>query len=162
MHEENAPIGIALTRTGRTVAAAFDEALASAGGTLATWQVLMTVARSNGAMQREIAQTIGIEGATLTHHLNRMETAGLLTRERDPNNRRTHRVQLTDAGTELFHTLLSRVIAFDAKLRTGLGSDDEATLRSLLARLLDNCAQPDARDGDDSNDVGEVGSCPPD
>jgi MarR family transcriptional regulator for hemolysin len=132
------PLGVAVTRTGRAVAAAFDQALAEAGGSLPMWQVLMTLVRDRGSMQREIAEAIGIEGATLTHHLNRMETDGLVTRTRVPTNRRTHRVELTDAGEAMFQALLQRVIAFDAQLRSGLSASDEATLRSLLARLRAN------------------------
>jgi MarR family transcriptional regulator, transcriptional regulator for hemolysin len=128
------------------VASAFDQALADAGGSLPTWQVLMTLARDRGSMQREIAEAIGIEGATLTHHLNRMEGDGLVTRTRVPTNRRTHRVELTDAGQAMFHALLERVIAFDSQLRSGFSASDEAALRSLLARLRANSIdQPASR-----------------
>lgn len=132
------PLGVDLTRTGRMVAAAFDQALAEAGGSLSTWLVLMTLARESGSMQREIAASIGIEGATLTHHLNRMETDGLVTRSRVPANRRMHQVELTDAGRAMFHSLLERVISFDSQLRSGLSAAEEATLRLLLARLRAN------------------------
>ena len=135
---DHTPLGVDLTRTGRLVASAFDQALAEAGGSLPTWLVLMTLARDSGSMQREIAAAIGIDGATLTHHLNRMERDGLVTRSRVPTNRRTHQVELTDAGRVLFHTLLERVIEFDARLRTGLSATEQATLRSLLARLRAN------------------------
>jgi MarR family transcriptional regulator, transcriptional regulator for hemolysin len=135
---DQTPLGLDVTRTGRVVASAFDHALAEAGGSLPTWQVLMTLARRRGGMQRDIAEAIGIEGATLTHHLNRMETDGLVTRTRVPTNRRTHRVELTAAGEGMFHALLERVIAFDAQLRAGFSASDEATLRALLARLRTN------------------------
>ena len=120
------------------VASAFDQALAEVGGSLPMWLVLMTLVRDRGSMQREIAEAIGIEGATLTHHLNRMETDGLVTRTRVPTNRRMHRVELTDAGQAMFHSLLERVIRFDTQLRSGFSGADEAVLRSLLARLRAN------------------------
>jgi DNA-binding transcriptional MocR family regulator len=43
--------------------------------------------------QRQIAESIGIQGATLTHHLNAMEADGVVTRRRDPTNRRVHVVE---------------------------------------------------------------------
>lgn len=133
------PIGLDVTRTGRLLAAAFDQALADAGGSLATWQVLMTLARGEGGAQRGIAAAIGIEAATLTHHLNRMERDGLVVRRRDPANRRTHQVELTDAGAARFRSLLERVIDFDARLRRGFDDVELATLQTLLARLRHNC-----------------------
>lgn len=134
------PVGLDVTRTGRVLAAAFDQALADASGSLATWQVLMTLARGEGGAQREIAAAIGIEAATLTHHLNRMERDGLVVRRRDPANRRTHQVELTDAGTARFRSLLERVVAFDARLRAGFDNEELATLQALLARLRRNAS----------------------
>ncbi|HKF92438.1 MAG TPA: MarR family winged helix-turn-helix transcriptional regulator, partial [Acidimicrobiia bacterium] len=92
------PIGLLLTRTAKVVSRAFDESLAEAGGSLPTWLVLVSLkAQAHGA-QRELAEAVGVEGPTLTHHLNRMEADGLVTRHRDPDNRRVHRVELTDDG----------------------------------------------------------------
>jgi MarR family transcriptional regulator for hemolysin len=140
---EQEPIGLRLTRVARTVSRAFDAALAEAGGSLPVWLILVSLkARAHGA-QRDIADAIGIEGATLTHHLNKMETAGLVARRRDPDNRRVHHVELTDAGEELFGTLLQRVIAFDRQLRAGFADQDLTQLRRLLEHLATNTISRD-------------------
>ncbi len=68
----------------------------------------------------------GIQGATLTHHLNAMENTGLITRRRDPDNRRVHVVELTDEGETVFHRLATAAIAHDKRIRAGL-SDEEIT-----------------------------------
>ena len=91
-------------------------------------------------MQRDLAASIGLEGATLTHHLNRMEVEGLVRRERVAGNRRTQLVALTPAGEELFGTLLGAVVSFDQQLREGFSDRELATVRSLLARLRANTA----------------------
>jgi MarR family transcriptional regulator for hemolysin len=83
---------------------------------------------------------VGVEGPTLTHHLNRMEAAGLVTRARDPRNRRAHQVELTPEGELAFQDLLVRVQAFDRRLRAGFSEDELATLRGQLARLAANVA----------------------
>src|SRR3954452_7306581 len=102
-HQE--PIGLALTRTAKVLSRAFDAALAERGGSLPTWLVLLSVTGEHRS-QRSIAAEVGVEGPTLTHHLNRMEADGLVTRVRDAQNRRVHQVALTDAGREMFHELL--------------------------------------------------------
>ncbi len=88
--------------------------------------------------EREIADELGIEGPTLTHHLNRMESAGLVTRTRNPENRRVHDVTLTPAGDRAFGSLLGVVRDFDTQLRAGFSDRDLTTLRRLLQRLTDN------------------------
>jgi MarR family transcriptional regulator for hemolysin len=132
------PLGLALTRTAKLVSRAFDAALAEAGGTLPTWVILASLKAATHGKQQDIAEAVGIEGATLTHHLNRLERDGLVSRSRDPDNRRVHRVTLTAAGERAFFRMLSAVQAFDQQLRAGLTEGDEATLRAALDRLRTN------------------------
>src|SRR6266508_1024195 len=100
------PIGLQLTRTARLVSRAFDQALESAGCSLPFWLILVSLKSQRHGAQRALAEAVGIEDATLTHHLNRMDKAGLVTRERDPDNRRVHKVELTKAGEALFDRCL--------------------------------------------------------
>ena len=132
------PLGLHLTRVSRTVSRAFDETLAEAGGSLPAWLVLISLKSRQLASQRELAEAVGIQGATLTHHLDTMESAGLVTRRRDPANRRLHLVELTPAGDALFLRLRDAAMAFDRRLRAGLSDDDVAQLEALLTRLRNN------------------------
>ena len=132
------PLGLHLTRVSRTVSRAFDETLAEAGGSLPVWLVLISLKSRPRASQRELAEAVGIQGATLTHHLDAMESAGLVTRRRDPANRRLHLVELTPAGDALFLRLRDAATAFDERLRAGLSEGDVGQLEALLTRLRDN------------------------
>jgi MarR family transcriptional regulator, transcriptional regulator for hemolysin len=111
------PIGLILTRTAKTVSRAFDDTLAAVGGSLPIWLIVLSLKTRHLGNQRELAQAVGIQGATMTHHLNAMETGGLITRRRDPANRRVHQVQLTDRGESLFQQLAGAAIAHDQRLR---------------------------------------------
>ena len=135
---ERPPVGMNLGRTAKLVAQAFDAALVEAGGTLPVWLTLLSVKSSALANQRELAGMIGIQGATLTHHLNAMETQGLLTRRRDPGNRRVHLVELTKAGDAMFDRLRMAALAFDKRLRSGLPDDRLAEFAEVLAVLRAN------------------------
>ena len=132
------PVGLHLARAAKVVSRAFDDALAQAGGSLPVWLVLISVKSQQAASQRELAAAAGIQGATLTHHLNAMESAGLVTRRRDPENRRTHLVELTPAGDALFLRLRDAAMAFDQQLRSGLSGRDIDQLEQLLTRLRGN------------------------
>jgi MarR family transcriptional regulator for hemolysin len=132
------PVGLQLARAAKAVSRAFDDALAQAGGSLPVWLVLISVKSRQAASQRELAAAAGIQGATLTHHLNAMESAGLVTRRRDPENRRTHLVELTPAGDALFLRLRDAAMTFDEQLRSGLSGRDIDQLEQLLTRLRGN------------------------
>src|SRR3954451_25146051 len=98
------PIGRQLAHTSKAVGRAFDDALTAAGGSLSTWLVLIAVKSGDLANQRELADVVGIREAPLTLHLNAMESDGVIVRQRDPENRRIQRVELTKAGEALFGT----------------------------------------------------------
>jgi MarR family transcriptional regulator for hemolysin len=129
------PIGLLVTRTAKALSRAFDEALAGAGGSLPTWLVLVSLKSRAWGTQRELAQALGIEGPTLTHHLDGLERAGLVTRTRDPGNRRVQRVELTKAGEAAFQRLRRAAAGFDQRLRSGLGDSEVQRLRQLLGQL---------------------------
>lgn len=134
------PIGLLLTRTAKTLSRSFDDALADRGGSLATWLVLTSLMGGSHRSQRSIAAEVGVEGPTLTHHLNRMELDGLITRQRDPENRRAHQVEPTDEGRATFRSLLGAVQIFDERLRAGFTDEELVTLRRMLRRLAANAA----------------------
>ena len=133
------PIGLHLSAAARAVSRAFDEALSEAGGSLPVWLVLLNLkARRRAGTQRALADAVGIREATLTHHLNAMEAGGLLTRRRDPENRRVHVVELTEAGEAAFARLREAAVAFDRRLRRGISADELDGLERLLDRLAAN------------------------
>ena len=132
------PLGLHLTRVARTVSRAFDETLTEAGGSLPVWLVLISLKSRPLASQRELAAVVGIQGATLTHHLDTMESAGLITRRRAPADRRLHLVELTPAGDALFLRLRDAATAFDRRLRAGIAEPEVDELRGLLDRLAAN------------------------
>ena len=141
---ERPPIGLQLARAAKSVSRAFDDALAEAGGSLPVWLVLISLKSRPLGNQRELADAVGIREATLTHHLNAMDAQGLVTRRRDPANRRVHLVELTDAGEALFLRLRDAAVAFDQRLRRGLTDRDTADLEGLLLRLERNVASASA------------------
>jgi MarR family transcriptional regulator for hemolysin len=134
------PIGLQLARTAKVVSRAFDDALARVGGSLPTWLVLVSLKGQRHGAQRELAEAIGVEGPTLTHHLNRMEAAGLVTRSRDPANRRVHRVELTEAGEATFRRLLAAVTEFDQRLRRGFDAQELMRVDRALVQLRTNAS----------------------
>ncbi|MCU1686090.1 MAG: hypothetical protein JWQ81_6829 [Amycolatopsis sp.] len=132
------PIGVVLAQTTKLISRAFDDALVAAGGSRASWLVLLALKTRKPANQRELAEEVGIQGATLTHHLNAMEADGVITRKRDPDNRRIHQVELTEHGETLFLHLAKAAQAHDRRLRTGFTDAEIAALGSHLDRLARN------------------------
>jgi MarR family transcriptional regulator, transcriptional regulator for hemolysin len=132
------PIGRRLASTAKEVSRAFGEALAAAGGSEHVWLILLAIKTRESANQRALAAAVGIQGATLTHHLNAMEDAGLVTRRRDPQNRRIHVVELTADGEAAFHRMRAAAVEFDKRLRGDLSDEDLERAAAVLDQLRAN------------------------
>ena len=132
------PIGLRLADVARDVGRAFDDALDTAGGSRPAWMVLLALKSGAAASQQQVADHIGIRGATLTHHLSGMEERGLVVRTREPGDRRTQVVRLTDEGEQMFLALAGAAREFDQRLRRGLKAPEIAQLEGLLQRLRAN------------------------
>jgi len=129
------PLGLQLARTARAVSQEFDRAMATAGGSAATWQVLLLVRSGEWSTQSQLAKAMGITGATLTHHLKGLEAQGLVRRWREPDNARVQRVELTPDGIAMFERLREVARRHDERLRRALTADQADQLRGLLDRL---------------------------
>jgi MarR family transcriptional regulator, transcriptional regulator for hemolysin len=141
MRPSRLPLGLRLAQANRAVSRAFDDVLSQAGGSLPIWLVLLNLKTRQLSNQRELAEAVGIREATLTHHLNAMEASGLITRHRDPANRRVHVVEATEAGNAAFLKLRDAAISFDSRLRHGIADHEADVLDGLLARLTDNVGE---------------------
>jgi MarR family transcriptional regulator for hemolysin len=138
MRPEGPSIGLLLATTSKAVGRAFNDALAAQGGSIPIWLILNALKSGRRRSQLELARNVGIEGPTMTRHLDGLEQSGLVERKRDPVDRRAVQVQLTRAGHALHGRLLKAVIAFNQQLRAGLSGDDVETLRRVLGRLREN------------------------
>jgi MarR family transcriptional regulator, transcriptional regulator for hemolysin len=134
------PVGLKLAMTSKAVSSAFNAALSAEGGSVPVWLILSSLEGSLYSTQLDLARSLGIEGPTLTRHLDNLERNGLVTRRRSETDRRAFRVELTDAGEAAHDRLLRAVIAFNRRLGTGLDRDDLRRLDETLTRLAGNVA----------------------
>jgi MarR family transcriptional regulator, transcriptional regulator for hemolysin len=131
-------MGRQLHLTAKTVGQAFNAALGEAGGSIPTWLILSALEWDEWHTQHELADALGIEGPTLTRHLDGLERAGLVVRVRDTTDRRAVRLEVTEAGRELHQQLLKAAKAFDRRLRAGFSEEELDGLRAPLQRLEEN------------------------
>lgn len=127
-----------LWNTAQIMGDVFDEYMGGAGGTRYEYFVFLALDRHPQANQREIARAVGVDAATLTHHLNAMARRGLISRERDAEDRRVQRIILTPAGQDLRAALYGARDRYNAEQLEGLGAKETAFLADILERIAAN------------------------
>ena len=82
----------------------------------------------------------------MTHRIDRMAGEGLVTRDRDENNRVRVIVELTDEGRTKWLEAMRMATDFEEDLLQDLSGDERGVLGEMLIRLLRRVehAQPDA------------------
>jgi len=130
-------LGRLVSMTGKVVREHFDRSLGVVGSSLNTYVVLRTVAYSPEVSQRQLAAELGIEGPTLTHHLDRLASDGLIERVRNQADRRVSYVELTPAGRAHLDRVEAHVEIHDKEFRSLFSDDEAAALAQLLTRIRD-------------------------
>ena len=89
-------------------------------------------------IQRALAESLGIEGPTLTRHLERLEELDLVRRNRSGADRRYALVELTTAGRALCHELDTVARAANEQLLVGFSGEEITQLTGMLKKLTRN------------------------
>ncbi|MFN2607740.1 MAG: MarR family winged helix-turn-helix transcriptional regulator [Acidimicrobiales bacterium] len=135
---EGEPLGRALGLTAKAMRERFDQQLAAVGSSLVSWLILRAASDNPGISQRQLAALLGIEGPTLTHHLDRVAADGLVDRARHPADRRVMTVSLTAAGKHHLGRVTAHAERLDAELRSLLSERELRTTLRVLNRLRDH------------------------
>ncbi|HUF83085.1 MAG TPA: MarR family transcriptional regulator [Acidimicrobiia bacterium] len=101
---------------------------------------LATIDRRGPLTLGELAELERVQPPTVTAAVGRLEEQGLVDRERDPEDRRVSRVQVTPAGRKLLRETRSRKSAYLERRIAELSARDRATLEraaAVLERLLE-------------------------
>lgn len=88
-------------RVARVLARHFDEAFRPLGLTNGQFSLLNAINRPDPPTMGSVASLLAMDRTTLTAALKALERRSLVTVSRDPDDRRSRRLQLTDEGREL-------------------------------------------------------------
>ena len=106
------------------------------GITYTQYIVLMVLWAQDGVSVRTLGERLYLDSGTLTPLLKKMETAGLVRRERAKEDERVTRIYLTEAGRALHEKCLEIPVHLSRSL-SAFSPEDAKTLYDLLYRLLE-------------------------
>ncbi len=111
----------ALHSTARAWRQAVDRRLKYLGVSQASWMTIAVAAKAPTPLsQSELADKLGVEGATMVAMVDRLVKAGLSVRAPSSSDRRVNHVLLTDAGQRLYANVKAEAAAVRKDLLTGI------------------------------------------
>ena len=131
--------GMQLAQMSRGWRAELDRRLADLGLSQARWLVLLHLARFEEApTQRELAQSVGVEGPTLARLLDSLEAQGLVLRQAVVEDRRAKKIVLCATARPLIEKIETIATALRHELFVGIDEDDLRICMRVYARILAN------------------------
>ncbi|QYH36665.1 MarR family winged helix-turn-helix transcriptional regulator [Salinibacterium sp. M195] len=98
--------------------------------------LLRTDAGPRGLTAGALTDSAMVTSGAITNRLDRLVTKGFISRETDPENRRTIRVALTGRGAEAVEGALAAHIENEERLLAALTDNERDQLAALLSGLL--------------------------
>jgi MarR family transcriptional regulator for hemolysin len=132
------PLGLEMFETQRVMRRHFDRRMRPMGFTQAQWRALLRLDSNPGISQVGLADLLEMQPISLMRILERMEAAGLVERQPDPNDRRAVKLFLTEAARptlKIMHEVADEIRAAAIK---GVSDADQDHLTAVLQRMRAN------------------------
>ena len=123
----------ALYRASRAMTSAYQPLLEPLELTYPQYLVMLVLWEEDGVKVSRIGERLGLDSATLTPLLKRLEARGVVTRRRNTSDERVVEIFLTTEGRALKKK--AEGVPRDIFCKTGLSLDELATLRSKLQEI---------------------------
>ncbi len=134
-------MGFVVNMTAKAFQKSFDiELRKNAGVSLSQWRVVGALVIQPGLTQKEIADKVGIEGATLVPIIDKMEKEGLLKRKPDSSDRRVNRIYLTQKADSLWESMVECALRIRKSSTKNISENDIQTTLETLRKISQNLA----------------------
>lgn len=94
--------------------------------------------KEDGLTQAELTRRLGVEAASVSKALDRIEKAGFITRSPSPDDARTNLVRLTPLGRSLEEPVNQAWNEVEAQLLAHITTEERLLLRRLILQMRDN------------------------
>jgi MarR family transcriptional regulator for hemolysin len=131
--------GMQLAQLSRGWRAELDRRLIGMGLSQARWLVLLHLARfSEAPTQRELAQSVGVEGPTLARLLDSLESQGLVSRQAVAEDRRAKKIALSAPALPIIEQIETIANALRTELFQGVDDEELRIAMRVHSRILAN------------------------
>jgi DNA-binding MarR family transcriptional regulator len=125
---------------------AADRRLAPLELSAAQFIVIANLAAAEGPMSAsDLCKGISYDAGAMTRMLDRLESKGLIRRERSTLDRRLMHLELTEEGRAAYPRMREMSVGVANRFLRGFTKSEARQLEGYLARMLENANEPPAR-----------------
>lgn len=100
--------------------------------------ILFLIHRHGMLSQNQLAKYLGITAPSMTASIRKLEHRGLVTRQKDSEDRRITRIQMTDEGYRCLKLLVEQEMEIEEKMYTNFSLEEKLLFQRLLGEVRNN------------------------
>ncbi|CAD5902709.1 conserved hypothetical protein [Carnobacterium maltaromaticum] len=101
-------------------------------------EILYQISQTANMCQQDIQQKLGVDAASITRHLKKLEEEKLITRIKDQENKRFLRIALTQDGQTQLKKLIAEKNQYEEKIFANLSLEQIDALEDMVHQVSRN------------------------
>jgi DNA-binding MarR family transcriptional regulator len=97
--------------------------------------VLLFIEENSYSSQKDISENLQIDRTTMVSHIDHLETLGLVERTKNPNDRRSYSLLITEKGKEVLNSRWEFLTHIESEVLAPLDQQERQLLKDFLIRI---------------------------
>ncbi|MFS0621667.1 MarR family winged helix-turn-helix transcriptional regulator [Priestia megaterium] len=135
MNKWNQSYGFLLGKALQQMEQKFAEGLAPFNINSRQYGVLLFIEENPYSSQKDISDNLQIDRTTMVSHIDHLETLRFVERTKNPNDRRSYSLLITEKGKEVLNSRWEFLTDVESEVLTPLNQQERQLLRDFLIRI---------------------------
>ncbi|WP_369361684.1 MarR family winged helix-turn-helix transcriptional regulator [Priestia megaterium] len=135
MNKWNQSYGFLLGKALQQMEQKFAEGLAPFNINSRQYGVLLFIEENSYSSQKDISDNLQIDRTTMVSHIDHLETLGFVERTKNPNDRRSYSLLITEKGKEVLNSRWEFLTDVESEVLAPLNQQERQLLKDFLIRI---------------------------
>lgn len=135
MNKWNQSYGFLLGKALQQMEQKFAEGLAPFNINSRQYGVLLFIGENPYSSQKDISENLHIDRTTMVSHIDHLETLRFVERTKNPNDRRSYSLLITEKGKEVLNSRWEFLTDVESEVLTPLNQQERQLLKDFLIRI---------------------------
>ncbi|KJL05601.1 MULTISPECIES: MarR family winged helix-turn-helix transcriptional regulator [Priestia] len=135
MNKWNQSYGFLLGKALQQMEQKFAEGLAPFNINSRQYGVLLFIEENPYSSQKDISDNLQIDRTTMVSHIDHLETLKFVERTKNPNDRRSYSLLITEKGKEVLNSRWEFLTDVESEVLTPLNQQERQLLKDFLIRI---------------------------
>ena len=135
MNKWNQSYGFLLGKALQQMENKFSEGLLPFNINSRQYGVLLFIEENPYSSQKDISENLQIDRTTMVSHIDHLETLGLVERTKNPNDRRSYSLLITEKGKEVLNSRWEFLTHIESEVLAPLDQQERQVLKDFLIKI---------------------------